>query len=101
MTGRARISLYKTRFGKPVAKKSERPVGVPAALAWGMEGLPSRIQFLPDRAGLFDCARQQQNNAQEQDRHDHSAHSRPNRIPDYMRVFAGNVGERHWAERFI
>jgi len=101
MTGRARSSLYKAKFGKPVAKKSERPVGVPAALAWGMEGLPSRIQFLPDRAGLFNCARQQENNAQEQDRHDHSAHSRLNRTPDYMREFAGSVGARHWAERFI
>jgi hypothetical protein len=26
-------------------KKSERPVGVPAALAWGMEGLQSEDQF--------------------------------------------------------
>jgi len=31
--------------------KSERPVGVPAALAWGMEGLPSEARSNPKWAG--------------------------------------------------
>ena len=39
-------------------EKGERPVGVPAALAWGMEGLLFRkLNSLWHR--LFDCARQQ------------------------------------------
>jgi len=48
-------------------------VGVPAALAWGMEGLLSEDSILLRGGLLFDCARQQQNNAQEQDRYDHPA----------------------------
>jgi hypothetical protein len=32
-------------------QKSERPVGVPAALAWGMEGLLSEAQFFSGGAG--------------------------------------------------
>jgi hypothetical protein len=33
------------------SQKSERPVGVPAALAWGMEGLQSEAQFSSRRDG--------------------------------------------------
>jgi hypothetical protein len=58
------------------AQKSERPVGVPAALAWGMEGLHLGSSILLGTGRSFNCARQQQNNTQEQDRYDHSAHSR-------------------------
>jgi hypothetical protein len=36
-----------------LSKKSERPVGVPAALAWGMEGLLSEDQFFP---GVVGCS---------------------------------------------
>jgi len=54
-----------------VGQKSERPVGVPAALAWGMEGLQIESSILLERGRLFRCARQQQNNTQEQDRYDH------------------------------
>jgi len=56
---------------KQRCKKSERPVGVPAALAWGMEGLQVESSILFRRGRLFHCARQQKNNTQEQDRDDH------------------------------
>jgi hypothetical protein len=36
---------------RKVGEKSERPVGVPAALAWGMEGLPSEDQSFSGVAG--------------------------------------------------
>jgi len=61
------------------SKKNERPVGVPAALAWGMEGYSAgrSVSGFP-RGWSFDCARQQQNNAQEQDRYDHPPARNPN-----------------------
>lgn len=51
-------------------------MGVPAALAWGMEDYVAESSILLGRGRLFDCARQQKNNTQEQDRYDHSAHSK-------------------------
>jgi hypothetical protein len=63
-------------------------VGVPAALAWGMEGY-SAGRSIPgfQRDRLFHCARQQQNNAQEQDRYDHSAHLEPEPISQLQMRF--------------
>jgi hypothetical protein len=33
-----------------LSQKSERPVGVPTALAWGMEGLMPKARFFPELA---------------------------------------------------
>jgi len=57
-------------------------VGVPAALAWGMEGLLVGSSILFVRGWFFHCARKQQNNTQEQDPNDHSAHFEENLTPD-------------------
>src|ERR1700757_504113 len=55
-----------------LAQKNERPVGVPAALAWGDGGyLAGRSVTRLRGSRSFDCARKQQNNAQEQDHNDH------------------------------
>src|ERR1700757_1004774 len=55
-----------------LAQKNERPVGVPAALAWGDGGyLAGRSVTRLRGSRSFDCARKQQNNAQEQDHNNH------------------------------
>src|SRR5215471_13283182 len=70
------------------SQKGERPVGVPAALAWGMEGYSAGRSISGFRRGrLFHCARQQQNNAQEKDRYDHSAHPEPEPISQLQMRF--------------
>ena len=67
---------------KSAGQKNERPVGVPAALAWGWRDLIGSSILLWG-GWLFDCARKQKNNAQEQDRYDHSA--TPEAEPNYRR----------------
>ena len=57
-------------------------MGVPAALAWGMEGLLVGSSTLFAKGWFFHCARQQRNNLQEQDRYDHSARFEENLTPD-------------------
>jgi hypothetical protein len=76
------------------SSKNERPVGVPAALAWGMEGLNLGSSILPGTGRSFDCARQQQNNTQEQDRYDHSVHSRSRtKLPIAMWIVLGRLAQ--------
>jgi len=53
---------------KTLSQKSERPVGVPAALAWGMEGIGPEAGFVSLmlwRGWPLNCARQQQNDTQD------------------------------------
>ena len=57
-------------------------MGVPAALAWGMEGLLVGSSTLFAAGWFFRCARQQRTNPQEQDRDDHSAHFEENLTPN-------------------
>ena len=75
----------KTKSG---LQKNERPVGVPAALAWGMEGLLVGSSTLFARGWFFHCPREQGTNLQEQDRDDHSAHFEENLTPDNACEFA-------------
>ena len=57
-------------------------MGVPAALAWGMEGLLVGSSTLFAKGWFFHCTREQRTNLQEQDRDDHSAHFEENLTPD-------------------
>jgi len=70
------------------APKNERPVGVPAALAWGMEGLLVGSSTLFAKGWFVHRTRVRRTNAQEQDRADHSAHFEENLTPDNACEFA-------------
>jgi hypothetical protein len=89
------LALSGWKPGANQAKKNERPVGVPAALAWGDGGyLAGRSVVRLRGSRLFDCAREQQNNAQEQDCYDHSTHPLPNLTSIYSYDCAEEVRKR-------
>ena len=61
-------------------------MGVPAALAWGMEGLIVGSSTLFAKGWFFHGTRERRTNLQELDRDDHSAHFEENLTPDNARV---------------
>ena len=77
------------------AKKSERPVGVPAARAWGMEGLLSEDQSFSGVAGCSTALASRRTTHRSKIVRIIPPLPIPNRTPDHVNDSAGDPGVGH------